>query len=533
LEAFETHGAIDTLYTATGGSGSWLGFPTSDEYVALTGYARSDFEGGYITTTDGTHYTAFPYGCTYSISPTGASLEAVGGGGSVTVTTSTSCPWSVSSNVAWITVVSGGDQIGTGTISYTVAANTSGSPRTGTITVAGKTFTITQQASASSGLNETFEGGTSGWSATGLWHLVSNSNCASPEPGYFSPTHAFYYGKDDSCDYDTGATTSGDLTSPLISGITNESILQFRYFRVVEDFGGGYDNTEVYILSDGGPTKVFSLDSGDPSTSSWATSPQISLAPFAGKQIQIRFRFDSVDAAHNSYPGWFIDDVTVSVPGSSQGPTDQQFLTALYEDILNRPADAGGFSYWMGRLNGGMSREQVAAAFFLSPGFTDGGSFVMRCYYAILGWIPDHDGWRYWYGRLQAGMSKLKMVEVFLSAPAGVANYGSVNNAEFVTLLYQNLLGRTPDAAGHAYWLGRLDSGAITRAQAMLAFIESAAYRELTRKPSQCDMLYIGLLRRTADLAGRSYWLGRLNAGRPLQKVIAVFLTSPGYLGRF
>jgi len=57
-QAFETHGVIDSLYVSMGGTASWLGFPTSDVYVASTGYERSDFEGGYITTTDGAVFQA-------------------------------------------------------------------------------------------------------------------------------------------------------------------------------------------------------------------------------------------------------------------------------------------------------------------------------------------------------------------------------------------------------------------------------------------------------------------------------------------
>ncbi len=59
-EAFETHGSIDDRYTVQmAGTNSWLGFPISDEYAAT--YARNDFEGGYITSTDGVNYYAFPY----------------------------------------------------------------------------------------------------------------------------------------------------------------------------------------------------------------------------------------------------------------------------------------------------------------------------------------------------------------------------------------------------------------------------------------------------------------------------------------
>ncbi|HKV38887.1 MAG TPA: hypothetical protein VJX67_06715, partial [Blastocatellia bacterium] len=59
--AFETHGSIDSLFTSMGATSSWLGFPISDEYVAQTGFARNDFEGGYITTTDGANYREFTY----------------------------------------------------------------------------------------------------------------------------------------------------------------------------------------------------------------------------------------------------------------------------------------------------------------------------------------------------------------------------------------------------------------------------------------------------------------------------------------
>ena len=46
-QGFEVHGLIKNLYMQMGGSGSWLGFPLSDEYD-VAGGRRSDFEGGYI-----------------------------------------------------------------------------------------------------------------------------------------------------------------------------------------------------------------------------------------------------------------------------------------------------------------------------------------------------------------------------------------------------------------------------------------------------------------------------------------------------
>ena len=82
--------------------------------------------------------------CTYTISPTSKSMTSAGGSDSVTVTTTAACGWTAVSNAAWITITAGGNGTGNGATSYTVAANTASTSRTGTLTIAGKTFTVTQ-----------------------------------------------------------------------------------------------------------------------------------------------------------------------------------------------------------------------------------------------------------------------------------------------------------------------------------------------------------------------------------------------------
>jgi hypothetical protein len=65
--------------------------------------------------------------------------------GSVNVITATGCAWTAVSNDAFITVNSGTPGSGNGAVGYTVAANT-GAARMGTMTIAGKTFTVTQDS---------------------------------------------------------------------------------------------------------------------------------------------------------------------------------------------------------------------------------------------------------------------------------------------------------------------------------------------------------------------------------------------------
>ncbi len=94
-------------------------------------------------------------GCSYAITPTNASAPASGATGSVAVAAPGGCTWTANSNAAWLTVSSGASGNGNGTVAYTAGANT-GAQRTGTITIAGQTFTVTQAAAMASSPNVTW-----------------------------------------------------------------------------------------------------------------------------------------------------------------------------------------------------------------------------------------------------------------------------------------------------------------------------------------------------------------------------------------
>lgn len=109
--------------------------------------------------------------CTFSINPTSASPTAAGGTASVSVTAGAGCAWTAVSNATFITITSGASGSGNGTVNYSVAANTGTSSRTGTMTIAGQTFTVTQAGTGGGGtellINPGFETGTTPWVITG------------------------------------------------------------------------------------------------------------------------------------------------------------------------------------------------------------------------------------------------------------------------------------------------------------------------------------------------------------------------------
>ena len=65
---------------------------------------------------------------------------------------------------------------------------------------------------------------------------------------------------------------------------------------------------------------------------------------------------------------------------------------------------------------------------------------------------------------------------LFYGSPEYVQRSGG-NDQAFVTSLYVSILGRQPDAGGLAYWLGLLDSGAVTPADVANAFYRSVESR--------------------------------------------------------
>jgi hypothetical protein len=124
--------------------------------------------------------------CVFAISPTNAIFSAAGGSGGINVTAQNGCAWSATNNDSSITIDSGSNGTGNGLVSYTVAANTSSNEITGTITIAGQTFRITEAAPCAFSLDSTnadfdASGGSSNVAVTASdtncqWTAVSNSS---------------------------------------------------------------------------------------------------------------------------------------------------------------------------------------------------------------------------------------------------------------------------------------------------------------------------------------------------------------------
>ena len=89
-------------------------------------------------------------GCTYAINPGGQTFAAAGGNGTINMTAGPGCPWTAASTASWVTITGVGAGSGNGTVTYQAAANT-GAARSGTVTVAGLSFTVEEGGASIAG----------------------------------------------------------------------------------------------------------------------------------------------------------------------------------------------------------------------------------------------------------------------------------------------------------------------------------------------------------------------------------------------
>ena len=119
--------------------------------------------------------------------------------------------------------------------------------------------------------------------------------------------------------------------------------------------------------------------------------------------------------------------------------------------------------------------QAEAAAFAAVPTEAAWTDDVFRLYQATLGRAPDAEGLVNWLGRLGGGMPFLTATEAFTERRAFQDTYGGLDDAAFVTRLYENVLDRAPDAGGLSDWLDRLASGT-TRAEVVAGFAQSREF---------------------------------------------------------
>lgn len=85
-------------------------------------------------------------------------------------------------------------------------------------------------------------------------------------------------------------------------------------------------------------------------------------------------------------------------------------------------------------------------------------TLVNAYYWAVLGRTPDAEGFQFWVGKMNEGLSGEQVIRLFLNSAERLQSQPEDESTSiFIDGCYQDLLGRTADAEGKAYWTSRLD----------------------------------------------------------------------------
>ena len=176
----------------------------------------------------------------------------------------------------------------------------------------------------------------------------------------------------------------------------------------------------------------------------------------------------------------------------------------------------------------------------------DPAAQVLRLYQAAFGRAPDQPGLHNWINAIDQGATLSSVAGGFIGSAEFAARYGvGLNTTAFVTALYQNALGRAPDAAGLANWTSQLDSGQITQAQALVGFSESPENRadtagqvaagiwDVSEPGAEVARLYDTVFGRLPDVGGFSNWVAAMNGGESLQGLANAFVTSTEFTNTY
>jgi hypothetical protein len=115
-----------------------------------------------------------------------------------------------------------------------------------------------------------------------------------------------------------------------------------------------------------------------------------------------------------------------------------------------------------------------AVALDIGKDQTAGSGYML--YKAAFNRTPDTSGLGYWISKMDGGMSYNDVAKNFVNSAEFKTAFGGSNPSvnTLVTKLYNNVLNRTPDAGGLAFWQDKLSTGGWTTADVLGYFSTSA-----------------------------------------------------------
>jgi hypothetical protein len=260
-------------------------------------------------------------------------------------------------------------------------------------------------------------------------------------------------------------------------------------------------------------TATITHDAAPPTTVTAAVA--VSEAPIAGSGATLNGTagetvFGNLATFTHGQSGEAADDFTATIDwgdGSSSAGTVSQ-AGGTYTVAGSHTYSAGGtFSIQVTILDDGVSTPIDSSAVIAATG-TPHERYVTAVYEDVLARTPDPGGLAYWSSLLDQGAAVSSVAESIAHSAEYYANF-------VIQPTYLKLLGRAADDAGVQYWTVRMQNG-LTDQDLEASFVASDEFFNNagggTNPVNWIDAVYKLLLGRTADASGETYWNNRLTA---------------------
>lgn len=191
------------------------------------------------------------------------------------------------------------------------------------------------------------------------------------------------------------------------------------------------------------------------------------------------------------------NDVVTSILFSQEATqvstSDEEFIRQCYASYFGRIPSPDEVNAWLPYIQNGMSRQVVAQNFGQSVEFgtycTTSGfgaytqpvvppgaqtDFINGLYTNLLGRPADNTGCNNFLDLF--GTQGSSAITSFFNSQEFLNSTSSMTDTQFITALYEGVLGRAPDAAGLDYWVSGLQNGFATRQIVANQFVQSIEY---------------------------------------------------------
>ncbi|HZV04229.1 MAG TPA: DUF4214 domain-containing protein [Gemmataceae bacterium] len=198
------------------------------------------------------------------------------------------------------------------------------------------------------------------------------------------------------------------------------------------------------------------------------------------------------------------------------GSTNQQWLNQVYEDLLGRPIDASGLSYWSAALSNA-SPTQVVYDIEQTTEYRT--NQIQAAYQNLLGVSAPSSAVNYLLGLMQSGADFRTVQAVIAGSNAFYqANGGTIQG--FLSAVYQDFLNRPLDATGQAQW-GALLAAGYNPTQVVLGILNTPEY--LTNLVKADYQTYLG---RAADTNSLNAYVSALEGGNMNNEMVIASLIA-------